>query len=78
MALSYNLPNNSIYQVSEKATITGSVSSAQTKLPIAGVTVSLKGSSLATITDSKGNFSLEIADPSKSTIFFSHENLFLP
>lgn len=74
LAPSTNSLNTAIQQLNDKVTITGHVTSAQTKLPLAGVTINLKGSSLATITDSDGSFSLEIADPAKSTIVFSHEN----
>ena len=51
--------------------ITGTVTSAENKQPLAGVTVSIKGSKGATTTDSQGNFRITV-DASATTLIFSN------
>ena len=51
--------------------ITGTVTSAENKQPLAGVTVSIKGSKGATTTDGQGNFRITV-DASATTLIFSN------
>jgi Ca-activated chloride channel family protein len=53
---------------SESRTITGKVSD-ETGNPIAGVNVSIKGTSTGTFTDVKGNYQITVADNDKALIF---------
>jgi len=50
----------SIAAIAQQTTVTGNVRNNETKEPIAGVTVSVKGSNNATQTDAQGNFRLNV------------------
>lgn len=49
--------------------ITGTVISAEDKLPIPGVNVMIKGSNIGTITDIDGNYNLEVSSPDAVLVF---------
>lgn len=50
--------------------VSGIVSSSETKLPIEGATVSLKGTNTSTVTDAQGRYSLTV--PANSVLVFTH------
>lgn len=49
--------------------VTGNVTSADDKQPIPGVTIQVKGTSLGTISDADGNYSLKVPDDAISLVF---------
>src|SRR5215217_7765502 len=49
--------------------VTGTVTSAEDGIPIAGVTVHLKGISFGTITDSLGRYQISVPDRNSTLIF---------
>ncbi len=55
--------------MSQAKRITGNVISKEDGLPIPGVTVGIKGTTLGTITDIEGNFSLNVPPNSESLLF---------
>ncbi|MFN4312715.1 MAG: SusC/RagA family TonB-linked outer membrane protein [Chitinophagaceae bacterium] len=50
--------------------VSGMVSSSETKLPIEGATVSVKGTNTSTVTDPQGRYSLTV--PANSVLVFTH------
>ncbi|HTE30858.1 MAG TPA: TonB-dependent receptor plug domain-containing protein [Chryseolinea sp.] len=52
-------------------TIQGTVNDANTSLPIEGVTITVKGTTIATKTDSRGEFTLSAPDNSKTLVISS-------
>jgi TonB-linked SusC/RagA family outer membrane protein len=50
--------------------VSGMVSSSETKLPIEGATVSVKGTNTSTVTDAQGRYSLTV--PANSVLVFTH------
>lgn len=62
----YIIKNNNILFIDEdkmeRRTIQGTVSSGQTKQPIEGATVSIRGKKISTQTDKKGHFSLSVPE----------------
>lgn len=51
--------------------ITGTVTSAENKLPVAGVTVSVKGTRTATVTDNQGNYRITVDSKAVTLVFTS-------
>lgn len=54
----------------QERTITGTVTSADDKFPVPGVTVSVKGTSISTLTDTNGKYSIKVSTL-RSTLVFS-------
>ena len=48
----------------EEITVTGQVTDANTEEPLPGVTIVIQGTTIGTITDAEGEYSLEVRDPS--------------
>ncbi len=53
----------------QKRTVSGTVTSADEKLPLVGVSVALKGSSSGTVTDERGRYSIDVPSANTSIIF---------
>jgi outer membrane receptor protein involved in Fe transport len=51
----------SMIAIAQQTAVTGNVRNSETKEPVSGVTVSVKGSNTATQTDAQGNFRLNVA-----------------
>lgn len=58
----------------QKLTVSGTVTDKDTKEPLIGVNVLLKGTTIGTITDFDGNYTLEV-DDSKGTLQFSYVSM---
>ena len=56
------------YEQSEILTVTGTVTDAETKMPLTGVTVLVKGTTNGTSTDINGNFSIQV-EKGKTLVF---------
>ena len=57
---------------SEKNTITGRVLSASDEAPLPGVTVQVKGTTIGTVSDIEGNFSIEVPANDSSVLQFAY------
>jgi hypothetical protein len=70
--IDYTAPSEvlKLYGIKEDKTITGTVTDKQSGVPLPGVTIQIQGTSIATITDSNGKFSIK-APKGSSALFVS-------
>jgi TonB-linked SusC/RagA family outer membrane protein len=62
----------SVFNVmAQTRTLTGTISSSEDGLPIPGVSVSVKGTTIGTVTDNNGVFSINVPQSSKALVFSS-------
>ena len=67
--LGINGYGNSIDEIVQQRTVTGSVKDSQTSQPMPGVNVLVKGTTIGSITDAEGRFSITIPDPNSVLVF---------
>src|SRR5690554_7527499 len=60
---------SALYGYSQELTVQGKVTGAEDELPIPGVSVTVKGSSMGTATDLEGNYTIAVPDANAVLIF---------
>ena len=68
-SLTFVLTLFSVFAMAQQA-VSGKVTDAETKLPLNGVSVLIKGSNLGTTTDAEGNFKLTLNANQKTLAFY--------